>query len=313
MEKELRAEDLFATVTHEPDLKINPEYEVEIKLSSCGKLGLPAVLHAKDYSFDDTLLFAKATQQNESAIVLKLIKNLVYEDIDISKITRQDAVEILMAIQGTFYTNYIDGKQYYIDESLEGDALTDKENISTATIPINDIQTIPIKDNITVPIKISNNKLEALFDYPRLIHDTRAKEYVINKFAKQDNEYSSLMQARAKKEATREQLKTLKDYETEKNLEYVRVITSQQIISYNGETPKNIDEQLLLMKKMPVSVLTLLANILKVNFNFGVQPEVTFIDNETQEKITRRFNFRYSDFIPSMESGNASEFNVSFG
>lgn len=312
MEKELRAEDLFVK-EQKNVINVDPEYEVVVKLSSIGKLGLPAVVHVRDYSFDDSLLFAKATQNNENSIILELLKSVVFEEIDLTKVTRQDALEILMAIQGTFYTSYIDGKEYFVDDSLKGEALTNKDNISTATININDIKTKPLNDKVSVPITIENSKFKAVFDYPRLIHDVKAREYIENKFAIKDNELSSIMQKKAHNEASNEEIKILLDYDNEKTTEYMRVLTAQQILSLNGKEPKDINEQLNMLHKMPMSVLSLLANILNINFNFGVQDEVTFTDNVTEKLITRRFNFRYSDFLSSVEQRNESNFNVTFG
>lgn len=312
MEKELRAEDLFVK-EQKNVINVDPEYEVVVKLSSIGKLGLPAVVHVRDYSFDDSLLFAKATQNNENSIILELLKSVVFEEIDLTKVTRQDALEILMAIQGTFYTSYIDGKEYFVDDSLEGEALTNKDNISTATININDIKTKPLNDKVSVPITIENSKFKVVFDYPRLIHDVKAREYIENKFAVKDNELSGIMQKKAHNEASNEEIKLLLDYNNEKTTEYMRVLTAQQILSLNGKEPKDINEQLNMLHKMPMSVLSLLANILNINFNFGVQDEVTFTDNVTEKLITRRFNFRYSDFLSSVEQRNESNFNVTFG
>jgi len=310
-ERELRAEDLFSK--KKENMIIDPEYEVIVKLSSIGKLGLPAVLHVKDYSFDDTMLFAKANKDNESKIILSLIKSLVYEDIDLSKVTRQDAVEILMAIQGTYYTNVIDGKQYFINDKLEGETLTAKENISTATIQINDIVTKPLDKEVSLPINIHNKSFEVLFDYPRLMHDVKAREYIENKFAAEDNEFALVMQKRNRKEASPEEIKRLEEYEDNKFNEYIKVVTAQQILSYNGIKPESIDDQLKMLHKIPVSVLGLLSKILSERFKFGVQEEVSFIDNITEKRITRRFDFRYTDFIQALEQRNESKFDVSFG
>lgn len=71
MDKELRAEDLFVTKQNTVN---NSEYIATVKLSSCGRLGLPAVLHVKDYSFADTVLLAKISSQNESKIILSVLK-----------------------------------------------------------------------------------------------------------------------------------------------------------------------------------------------------------------------------------------------
>ena len=312
MEKELRAEDLFVKDKPVQTNEVAPEYEVIVKLSSVGKLGLPAVIHVRDYTFDDTLLFAKANEMNETAVILELLKNVVYEDIDLSKVTRQDALEILMAIQGTFYSGYVE-REYLVNENLTGEALIAKENRSKVSIPVNSIKTVPISNNVTVPIRISNGKFEALFDYPRLVHDKIAKDYVENKFAERDNELSSLFSKKASGTASSEELKILSDYDEEKGTEYMRVLTALQIISMNDKKCENLEEQITMLHKMPMVVLSLLANILNTRFNFGVQDEVTFDCEVTGQQITRRFNFRYSDFIPAMEQGDVVGFDVSFG
>ena len=309
MEKEIRAEDLFAV----DKVLENAEYTATVKLSSCGRLGLPPVLHLKDYSFEDTTLLAKANQENESKIILAVLKNVIAENIDISKITSQDALEILLTIQGTFYSAYIDGLRYYVDETLSGDKLINKENISTATIPIANIKTIPLADGLKTPINLETKGCRVKFDYPRLVYDSLATEYISNKFAEEDNKMSQIEQKIKDHVASVDEIKEFGEYRDRRFYELMEVMNALSLLEYNGKELNNIDEKLHYIKKVPAALMTILNSIITEKFKFGVDPEVTFIDNITDKPITRRFNFRFSHFLQTLEYRNADDVRISFG
>lgn len=314
MEKELRADDLFVKkpIKTAEEMIAGAEYIATVKLSSGGKLGLPAVLHVKDYSFADTMLFAKAVNDNESKIILSILKNVVYEDIDISKVTSQDALEILMTIQGTFYSNSIDGLRYYVDDTLKGDALNSQENISTATIPINSIKTVPLGD-VKTPITLEYNSYKVKFDYPRLIHDVQATEYIEQKYAEEENKLADIANKVKLHTATLEELKAYNDMTGRKTADFIEILNALQILEYNNKILESIDDKVQAIRKIPGALMTIFNSILSTKFVFGVDPEVTFIDNITEKPITRRFNFRFSHFLQTMEYKNADDVRISFG
>lgn len=303
-EKDLRAEDIFASAV--------PSEYVPVKLSSVGKLGLPETVHVRDYSFEDSMIFARATDANENQIVLNILKNVVYEDIDLTKVTLQDALEILMTIMANFYQNSID-MPYYIDENLKGEARETKENISTAHLRISDIPTLPLSEEVKLPISIEDKRFSVKFDYPRLYHDVAAKKYIEESFAKRDNEMSIIAQKIQKGIASYEEQKKMDAYNEEKGAEYLRVLNALQILEFNGEKVETLDAKIKALKKIPLPVVILLSNIIKVKFNFGLQSEVTFNNEITGEELTRHFSFRFSSFLSTIQSEDSSRYRVSFG
>lgn len=308
MEKELKLNDLVVK-----DVLNNSEYTAVVKLSSCGKLGLPPVLHVKDYSFEDTVLYAKATDQNESKIILSIIKNVVYEDIDITKVTAQDALEILMTIQGTFYSAYIDGLRYYVDETLKGEELIDKDNIRVATIPISKINTIPLKSELKTPINIETKNCKVKFDYPRLIHDSLAVEYINNKFAEEDNVMNQIKLKIKNHTETLSELNEYSEYSERRFDELMKVMNALQLLEYNGKVLDSIDDKIKYIDRIPAAVMTIFNAVITEKFKFGIDPEVTFEDEVDEKLITRRFNFRFSHFLQTLEYRNDADVRISFG
>lgn len=308
MEKELKLDDLVVKKTID-----DAEYTAIVKLSSCGKLGLPAILHVKDYSFEDTVLLAKATDQNESKIILSIIKNVVYEDIDITKVTAQDALEILMTIQGTFYSSYIDGLKYYADDTLTGEDLISQDNVRVATIPISKINTIPLKPELTTPINIETKNCKVKFDYPRLIHDSLAIEYINNKFAEEDNLMNQIKLKIKNHTETFEELNRYSEYSERRFNELITTINALQLLEYNGKVLDSIDEKVMYINRVPGAIMAIFNTMIREKFKFGIDPEVTFEDEIDEKLITRRFNFRFSHFLQTMEYRNAADVRISFG
>ena len=110
-------------MTNNEDLTVNdlignrnniPAEYVPVKLSSCGKLGLPSVVHIKDYSFDDAVSLSQMTELNAESIVLNVLNNVCYETIDTNEITIEDAMEIMLTIYGAWHNSTI--TKAYIDD-----------------------------------------------------------------------------------------------------------------------------------------------------------------------------------------------------
>ena len=192
----LRPEDLIAMRKKgSAELESETKY-VAVKLSSVGRLGLPAVVHVRDYSYSDALMLATASTNVEIVeAITKVIDSINQEDLELDRLTTQDVMEILMTVQGTWYSPIMEFP-YYIDESLTGDDLTKKENISKATIKINSIKTVPFPETERVPfeVKDSSRGFSAMVDIPRFYNEAIVNKYIEKKYAELDNRMESVNQ-----------------------------------------------------------------------------------------------------------------------
>lgn len=276
---------------------------VPIKLSSIGKLGLPPVIHVRDYSYSDALKLATANTSSDLAkAITEVINNITQEDIDLSKLTSQDVLEILMTIQGTWYSPIMEFS-YYIDEDLPSDRLDEKENISKTSIPINSIQTKSFPSDKKVPIEVSmDNGFKAEIDIPRFYNEVIVNEYIDMKYAEIDNKMDNISNKIRNNTNTIDEYKEYMKYEEQKNSDIIKATQAIQILRVNGVELKTLDERFKALEEFPLRAWGAVTSYIQNTLSFGVVPEVTFNCTVTGKTITRRFPFRVVDFLPTMES-----------
>ena len=302
----LRPEDLIAMRKKGPaELESETKY-VAVKLSSVGKLGLPAVVHVRDYSYSDALMLATASTNVEIVeAITKVIDSITQEDLELDRLTTQDVMEILMTVQGTWYSPIMEFP-YYIDETLTGDDLTKKENISKATIKINSIKTVPFPETERVPfeVKDSSRGFSAMVDIPRFYNEVIVNKYIEKKYAELDNRMESVNQKIKNGTNTLEEFQQYMDYREAKTTDMIKALQALQILSVNGKELNTLGEKIQALDEFPLRAWTAVTSHIQKNLNFGVQPEVTFQCEITGKMLTRRFPFRVMDFLPTLESLN---------
>lgn len=302
--------DIIA-VRKELDTKTNSN-TIPVKLSSVGKLGLPAVIHVKDYSYSDAIKMASANTDAEMVtVLLSVLDNIIVEDIELDKLTNQDVLEILLSIQGTWYSPSVE-YPYYVDDTLTGAELKSKENLSKATILINDVKTSPFPADKQVPIEVEDSSVgfSAKFDYPRFYEYAIVQDYIDNKYSETDNQMEETERKIRNKTNTAEEYKKYISYKEKKTIDRINVAQALKLLEVNGKTLTTIEEKLSALEQIPLRVWGVVNNYIEKDLSFGVDPEVTFKCTVTGKEITRRFPFRILDFLPTMESINNSRNNV---
>ena len=311
--EELRPEDLIAMRKNATKEEVLGEKYVPVKLSSMGKLGLPAVVHVRDYSYSDALKLASATTTTEVVkAITEVIANVVQEDnIDLSKLTSQDVLEILMTIQGTWYSPTMEFP-YYVDEELPEDKRDDKSNISKAVISINSIRTKPFPEGKNVPLTVNMDKtFTATVDIPRFYDEVIVSQYIENKYAEQDNKMENLSRKIEESTNTVEEYREYMAYREARTSDLIRATQAIQILSVNGKELKTLEERIQAMNEFPLRAWSAVTSYIQKELDFGVIPEVTFNCTVTGKRITRRFSFRVLDFLPTMESLNNAGAGIS--
>lgn len=301
--EDLRPEDLIAIrkATEQEPPVVGAKY-VPVKLSSMGKLGLPAVIHVRDYSYSDALKLASASTTTEIIRALtEVIDSITEEEIELDKLTNQDVLEILMTIQGTWYSPIMEFP-YFIDETLPREELNKKENISKATIRINSVQTNPFPENGRVPFEVKMKDFSAIMDIPRFYNEVVVEQYIEQKYAELDNKMELLSKKIKEDTNTLDEYKSYMEYRDKRLSDTIKATQAIQILSINGRELKTLKERVEAMEEFPLRAWSKVNKHVQEDLNFGVNPEVRFNCTVTGKMITRRFPFRIMDFLPTVES-----------
>ena len=275
---------------------------ISVKLSSLGRLGLPAIVHVRDYTYSDALKLANASTEVEVVrAVVEVLADVIQEDIDLDKLTSPDVMEILMSIQGTWYSPTIE-LPYYVDESLGGEERNSKANTSKVSIPVNSLKFKTFPDGKNVPVKVSYQDFTAEVDYPRFYDYAIVDQYIENKYAELDQQMKEISQKIQKNTNTFEEYKSYLSYREQKILDTIKASQAIQILSVNGAPLNTLKERIQAMDSFPLKAWASVSSYIQKDLAFGIDPEITFKCTVTGKTITRRFSFRILDFLPSLES-----------
>lgn len=323
--EEMRAEDILVRdpileKRKEKELALEVEKEknvpagyIPVKLSSLGKLGLPPIVHVRDYSYDEALKMVELQDDKVSEGLISILNGIIFEDIDMGKAHVKDITEILLTVYGTWYSPVLETFKYYVNPDLVGEEKEAKENISVATIPINNIKTTPIKEGVSLPINIEKDGLSVRLILPRVENEVLAWKFAVKKHVDKENEISEVIKHVKKEEASDEETRIYSEFISERGKDFMRAMQAQLIYSVNGKKLETFAEKLEALFEIPLSVWSIYNQVISEHFSFGVQNEVDFVCSVTHETITRSFNFRPLHFLPILDKKNNSGYNISFG
>lgn len=299
--EDLTMEDLIPRKKTSAPTEASTKY-VAVKLSSMGKLGLPPIVHVRDYSYSDALKLATASSGTEIIkAIVEVLAEVVQEDIDLDKLTIPDVMEILMTIQGTWYSPSIE-LPYFVDETLPEAERTDKKNISKITLFLNNLKFKSFPEDKKVPVNVSYQDFRAEIDYPRFFDAVIVDQYIENKYAKLDQQMEEISRKIKKDVNTLEEYKSYMSYKEQKMMDTIKASQAIQILSVNGESLDTLGKRIEAMDSFPLKVWGTVNSYIQNDLAFGIESDVTFQCTVTEKTITRRFSFRVLDFIPTMES-----------
>lgn len=330
MEKELTAKDLLVRdelpkeeeVKVEKDLEIADKVEkapaipagyIPVKLSSLGKLGFPAVVHVRDYVFEEAIKMAEISEENVTDTLIEILNGVILEDADVRKAHKQDVLEILLTIYGTWYSPTLENFRYYINLDLPEDQKEMQENISVATIPINSLKTVPLTEDAKLPIKIARGDFEVGLVLPKIENELIATKFITEKYATEENEINEIIKKVRAETATAEEKEIYDELQKRKGRDFLRVAQAMLIDSLNGKKLESVADKLGAVNSVPLNAWAIYNNELKKSFSFGIDQDVTFTCSVTHKPITRRFHFREVHFLPSLVQEDHSGFSVSLG
>lgn len=291
-----------------------PGNYIEVKLSSLGKLTAPEVIHVRNYTFEEALELSEMTEDNEKDIIIRVLNEMIWEDVDANDLHEEEALEILLNIYARWWGTKIEGFKYLIDDTLEGEERNDPSNISVAEIPISNINTAELSKEVKEPFTLKSDSTEVSLKLPRMKTSIIARNFVNKKYIEEENKFGNLKRRiRLNQEYGVEEHKEYMEYLNRRGKDYLRAYQAQLIHSVNGREIESFSEGLEILSSIDLSLWKEYNSVLGKHFSFGIDQEVTFECTVGHHPITRRFLFRPMVFLPSVESENDTGYTLSFG
>lgn len=300
-----------------------PADYVAVKLDSLGKLSAPGTLHFRNYSMEEAVELATTDEESFIETMIGCLNQMVWEDFDCGQLHESELEEVLLTIYAAFWGKELEGFQYYVDDSLEGERLTDRENISVAAIPIRNIETKPIIDEFKEPISLTIKGKQVRFSLPRIQGAVVAKRYADALFAAEERELSDVKVKYEFNQRVGENgnqydidpalIAQYEDLLKRKQRAFLKAHQAQLLVGIDDERFESFEQQIAAMPRVGYDFWQKYNSVVSKKLNFGVDSEVEFTCSKTGKPITRRFQFRFVDFIPPVDDADDSEVDIRFG
>lgn len=326
--EELKQEDIFAIkkaeIKVEESNKI-PMGFVPVTFSTKDKLG-PEVLHFRNYSMEELYELASATEDAINEILVnRVLKAMCFEKYDLSLLHPDLISEIMMTIFANFWGSKIK-KPFYKNLDLED--LDIEENIGYYDLEIKTLKLKTIDEKVKVPFTIIDDitQKKIKFILPKIKHGFITEKFVKEKYREKESEFyvlskkiesrqkllsKKLFEEASKVKITTEEEEEFENFNKNKLTDYLKITQSQLIHSVDGVVLETIEDKIKAFENdVDTATWKRFGETVEKYFDFGFPKEFTFkLGDET---ITRRFSFRLTEFVPSMDEKRDTGYTVSF-
>jgi hypothetical protein len=275
----------------------------------------------------ELLELASSNEENQlNVLVNKVLNNMCYEKFDCSKLHIENIKEILLTIYANFWGTKLSHRPFYIDTDIDNYDIESNIgyiDIDIKSIVINDIDS-KFKNPFSIIDDITKNKVK--FCFPTIEHTFIADRSIKEKYSvegeklalirsrKQTKEKlleKGLIEEAEKIQVTQEDVDKLNDFDDRKSKDYLRFLQCQLLIAVGNKELKTLEEKIEAYDtQVDATTWIRYAEVLSKEAKFGIDDNYKFILND--KPITRRFSFRYVEFIPSVEQRADTGYSIQF-
>lgn len=317
--------------------ELPPGY-IEIRLSTKGKVGAPAVFHVRNFSVGELLDLSLTSDTDLPRRLISILNDAIYEDVNVANWHESEIEELMIYIYAEFYKGVLDdvvfplqqedydavlaqpgGDQYLKD-------LQEKKWIPRVTINLlRDVDAYDVAENFTPEITITNKKtgFYVTFSYIKYGDRLVVKNWLDNFYKEEERKFDKLVadlrynseasNVDKKREIDKEEEEAYRDFISKKLRTLTEVSRLISVVNCNGQdvSQMTLDEKYALLSKearIDYGMISKLA-LKQDKQPFGLKPFIHMINPITEKPCTRRFSFRISSTLQAMQLSGSDEYD----
>jgi hypothetical protein len=326
-----------------------PNGYIPIKLSTLGKLGVPAEVHCRNFNTADLVDLSMYVQDALPERLIGALNSIIFEkDVNVANWPDKVVVELLIKVYINFFTPLLPDVNFpwneedikWLEEHDKQDqAISLQEGKWRPKFDLNVKDSVKImflsdevKEFITVRKK-NNQGIEVLnakfVAYPKYGDVLTLRQAVESKFSEEDKKYARIKQQFEMRERYLDEgkdisfLQPLDDiefrkwqlYEATKSKYATRAAEAIYLIKYNDMdlSKVSIDERIKYIDSPLFDApLSRLIDTQYKKIEFGLNPEIEIKNPITGEVCKRRFTFQLLDILQAIQSQPANGYDISF-
>ena len=315
-----------------------PEGYIEVRLSTKGKFGAPAVFHVRNFKVKDILTLSLSSMQDLPIRLISILNGMIWEDVDVSQWHEKEIEELMVYIFLTFFKNELTDIPFpYTEEDLnalkEGpngeNLLNDiktKKWTPTTTINITkDVETYDLPDDANPNITITNKKtgFHITFGFIKYGDQIILKNWLDSfyrdqemkfKAIKEKLDYNGRLLTQIEENASiidklisidPDEQKAYDEYLTQRLQTLSELVKIISILDYNGIDVSNLSvsekyEMISTDARLDYGMISKLSKR-QSKLQIGLKPEVSMRNPFTGEVVKRPFSFQVITLLQAMQ------------
>ena len=308
-----------------------PAGYIEVKLSTHGTMGAPAVLHVRNFKVGELVSLSLSSDTELPRRIISSLNDMILEDVDVANFHEREVEELMVCIYTSFYKNVLedvifplnqDDLNYLAENNPQ--ALEDIKNkrwTPRTTINIvRDVNLYEVPENYNPDITIKDKKTGFFVTFGYIKYGDRliVKEFLDNYYQEQEMKYKNIQRqidnGDPNIDPTLEREYT--EYLTEKFEMLTEVSKLISVKNYNGLDISSMsvaDKYELMSKDARIDYGMIAKLSARQNKTpIGLKPEVQMMNPITHKMCERRFSFRIPTIIQALSVSGPDRYDDGF-
>jgi hypothetical protein len=320
---------------------------IPLELSTLGKLGVPKVVHCRNFSTSDLVDLSMFNNDSLPEHLISVINSLIYEKVDVAGWPDKTIVELLVRIYINYFTPVLkdisfpwnDEDMAWLEEKGQKDKMIElsegkwrpKIDLDLTKVKITYLDE-EVRQFITVRKRGVGGitALEAKFmSYPRYGDVITLRKAIESKFIDEEKKFGRIRQQYNMRERYLDEGKDITNidpindsdflrwqmYEARKAKYATKAAEALYLVKYNDVDLSNasVEEKIRYIDSPLFDVN--LSKAVEEHFtklNFGLNPEIEIRNPVTGEVCKRQFTFRLLDILQALQLPNANEYDINY-
>ena len=320
---------------------------IPIELSTQGKLGVPKILHCRNFSTSDLVGISMFNEEILPERIIDVLNSLIYEKVNVADFPDRVIIELIIRIYINYFTPILQEIVFPWDDTdikwLEDREQTEKVNElkSGKWIPKIDLDLRRVRINYLdsdvkpyITVKKKNSQGNVIFEvkfisYPKYGDVITLRKAVETKFVEEEKRYSKIRQAYQIRERYISEGRDISNFEPINDRDYLqwqlyeatrakyaaKVAEALYLVKYNeiDLSKVSLEEKIKYIDSPLFDVhLSKAVEDMYSKLDFGINPEVEIKNPITGEMCKRRFSFRFLDLLQALQSSKPYGYDISF-
>ena len=326
-----------------------PAGYIEVRLSTKGKVGAPALVHVRNFKISDIIALSMSGILDLPVRLISILNEAILEDVDVAQWHEKEIEELMVYIFLQFYSGVLRDVKFPITEedreviknSPHGEErlqdLDDGKWVPRTDINIaKGVSTYDVPNDYSPRVTITNKKtgFKVTFDYIRYGDQLVIKNWLDSYFAQDEARF-----ARIKKqieinndlssqfldnpnyldkyiEIDKDEESAYRDYLIRRTQAITDIAHIVSIVEIDGEDISKLSvgekyEKLAHDARIDYNLIAHLSK-LQAKTPIGIQPEVEMLDPITNEVVKRPFSFRIPTIIQALQLSGTDDYDDCF-